>query len=259
MKHAVKYMALVLIIILLIVTMYSRMPRHHAHDDHHVHHADGAISSKFSGDGFKDAQAQKEHAPAIPSRPAMQQAAVSRPKVLETPQQAAAKRLAAQKAAEANRAAAHRAAAQKHSAQKPGVKFSNHNTFKNYEPFDNYTLPELYPVQVGQNISDIGMATESFSTTIADAEHPDIVSTIAVTPDLKNQHKAYMSRNAGKFLIASQKGLVEDIDQVPQYGLRTYTCFQLQEDPSARQVSGIDLNTTNCRSRQYSNSDYMGN
>jgi hypothetical protein len=258
MKHAVKYMALVLIIILLIATMYSQLIKSHPHHDHHHHHDSSA--SRFSSDGFKPNQASKpDRIPTLSSQQALQQSAAGRPRVAETPQQAAAMRAAVQQAAEDRKAAAYAAAAQKVASHKAGVKFANHDTFRNYEPFDNHVLPELYPANVGCNSSDISMATESFATTIADAEHPDIVSTIAVTPDLKNQHKAYMSRNAGKFLIASQKGLVEDIDQVPQYGLRTYTCFQLQEDPAARQVSGIDLNTTNCRTKQYSNRDYMGN
>ena len=129
---------------------------------------------------------------------------------------------------------------------------------KTYTPAVHFSMPDLYPEQVGHNVSDIAKATDSFATTDPADEQPDIVSTIAITKDLSSQHRAYMARNAGKFLIASQQGLVEDVDIVPLYGLRTYTCFQLQEDPSARQVSSLDLSTTNCRSRKYSTSSYTG-
>ena len=107
-------------------------------------------------------------------------------------------------------------------------------------------------------IGDMPRVSESFSITLPNADQPDIVSDIAVTDDLKHQHKAYLKRNAGKFLIASQRGLVEDVDIVPQYGLRTYKCSQIQEDPNSRQVSSLDNKTTFCRDRNYSASEYQG-
>lgn len=107
-------------------------------------------------------------------------------------------------------------------------------------------------------IGDMPRVSESFSITLPDADQPDIVSELAVTDDLKHQHKAYLKRNAGKFLIASQRGLVEDVDVVPQYGLRSYKCSQIQEDPNSRQVSSLDSKTTFCRDRAYSASEYQG-
>lgn len=263
MTHAIKYMALSIIVVLMVLALYSK---HFQQKDHSASHA-GYIShavappvvepvaSNFTGYRFdspfasrrSQSAADLEKATAAKKAAQLQLAQAKADKAAAKAAKAAKAEKDAQDAKDAKAAKAAKAAR--------GTK----SPFNNYSHMDSYQLPELYPTTVGQNISDIGMATESFSTTIADADHPDIVSTIAVTPDLKNQHNAYMARNAGKFLIASQKGLVEDVDQVPQYGLRTYTCFQLQEDPAARQVSGLDLNTTNCRSRQYSNSDYMGN
>lgn len=271
MTHAIKYMALSIIVVLMVLALYSKHFQQQDHSASHAGHIGHAVAppapvvapvaSKFTGyrfdspfaSGKSQSAADLEKATAAKKAAQLQLAQAKADKAAakaaqQTKAEKAAKDAKAEKAEKAAKDAKDAKAAR-------GTK----GPFNAYSHMDSYQLPELYPTTVGQNISDIGMATESFSTTIADADHPDIVSTIAVTPDLKNQHNAYMARNAGKFLIASQKGLVEDVDQVPQYGLRTYTCFQLQEDPAARQVSGLDLNTTNCRSRQYSNRDYMGN
>ena len=298
MKHAMKYMALAILVVLMVLALYSKQFQqsggHMRHDDKLEAHPDSAAPASSTSHFTSDRS--PFYAPASTSQKTAAAARADAKAAAKEAEKAAKAAAVAAKAAAASKAAAidaadralRDAATKYNSAQtafnaaktpadktaalqkvtdteavltQVAMKYAaaTGSPFRNYSHFETPSPPELYPTQVGCNSSDIGMATESFSTTIADADHPDIVSTIAVTPELKSQHKAYMARNAGKFLIASQKGLVEDVDQVPQYGLRTYTCFPLQEDPAARQVSGLDLNTTNCRSRQYSDSDYRGN
>lgn len=147
-------------------------------------------------------------------------------------------------------------------ADKPGDHFASRRHQKPATIAQHLAHIESAPTSttnyMSQILGDMPKVIESFSITMPNAHQPDIVSDIAVTNDLKQQHSAYLKRNAGKFLIASQRGIVEDVDIVPQYGLRTYKCTQIREDPNSRQVSSLDNKMTFCRDREYSMSDLQG-